>query len=119
MPRPKYISRRRLATLLAGGTAVLIAGCGDSAPPASTPDTRSARRADDCGSDNTTLAAGKFADDSGARERRRGPVGLRRRTCNVARATAGARRTGSHRCRPAPHPPAAGADRGAHGNPDA
>ena len=37
MPRPKYISRRRLATLLAGGTAVLIAGCGDSAPPASTP----------------------------------------------------------------------------------
>ena len=37
MPRQKYISRRRLATLLAGGTAVLIAGCGDSAPPTSTP----------------------------------------------------------------------------------
>ncbi len=37
MPSPAHISRRRLAALLASGSAVLIAGCGESAPPASTP----------------------------------------------------------------------------------
>ena len=37
MPRPARITRRRVAALLAGGTALLIAGCGESEAPAPTP----------------------------------------------------------------------------------
>ena len=37
MPRPARITRRRVTALLAGGTALLIAGCGESEAPAPTP----------------------------------------------------------------------------------
>ncbi|MYD93664.1 MAG: DUF3048 domain-containing protein, partial [Chloroflexi bacterium] len=37
MPNPARITRRRVAALLAGGTALLVAGCGESEAPAPTP----------------------------------------------------------------------------------
>ena len=37
MPDPARLTRRRMAALLAGGTALLAAGCGEAEPPTSTP----------------------------------------------------------------------------------